>query len=57
MTVNKKWQDEERDIIRRDYRHNRESVNRLMAHLGVSRQAIYGQIASMGLARKDLRKP
>ena len=57
MTVNKKWQDEDRDIIRRGYRHNRESVERLMVQFGVSRQSILGQVAYMGLARKDLRKP
>jgi len=55
--TNHKWTDEERDIIRRDYRHTRESRRELAARLGVTEYGVAGQIAIMGIAKSDDRHP
>jgi len=52
-----KWTDEERDIIRRDYRHTRVSRQELAAWLGVTEFGVAGQIATMGIAKSDDRHP
>ena len=53
---NHKWTDEEREIIRRDYRHTFASKQELAARLGVSPFGVAGQIAKMGIARRDDRR-
>lgn len=50
-----KWTDEERDIIRRDYRHTRQSCLYLANRLGVSKFAVKGQITIMGIGKSDDR--
>ena len=54
---NRKWTDEERDIIRRDYKHTRKSRQELAARLGVTEYGVAGQIARMGIAKSDDRHP
>ena len=57
MRVNHKWTDEERDIIRRDYRHTHGSRRKIAEHLGVTEYAVAGQISNMGIAKRDDRRP
>ena len=57
MRQNHKWADDERNIIRRDYRHTRKSRQELAARLGVTEFAVAGQIANMGIAKSDDRRP
>jgi len=52
-----KWTDEEREIIRRDYKHTHKSRQELASRLGVTQYAVAGQIAYMGIARRDDRRP
>jgi len=54
---NHKWTDEERDIIRRDFRHTRRSRQELAARLGVTEYAVAGQISNMGIAKSHDRHP
>ena len=54
---NHKWTDDERDIIRRDYKHTRRSRRELAARLGVTEYGVAGQISSMGIARSEDRRP
>ena len=49
MRTNHKWNDEEREIVRRDYRGTNESALGIATHLGVTRHAVKGQAASMGI--------
>ena len=51
------WTDDERDIIRRDYRHTRKSSQELAKSLGTTEFGVKGQITSMGLGRRDDRHP
>ncbi|MBA7690175.1 hypothetical protein ES703_98699 [subsurface metagenome] len=57
MRTNHDWTDDERDIIRRDYRHTRASAQEIANRLGVTKNAVAGQIAAMGLAKSDDRHP
>jgi len=57
MRVNHRWNDDERDIIRRDYRHTRTSRCDLAAKLGVTEYGIAGQISRMGIGKSDDRHP
>ena len=57
MRQNHKWTDDERDIIRRDYKHTRKSRQELAARLGVTEYGVAGQISSMGIAKSDDRRP
>lgn len=63
MIKNHRWQDWERDIIRREYKHNAESRRRIAEKLtlltgeNINECMVSGQISIMGIARKDLRKP
>lgn len=57
MRQSHKWTEEEREIIRRDYRHTFASKQALAARLGVSPSSIAGQVATMGIARRDDRRP
>lgn len=45
-----RWTDEERDIVRRDYKGNNRSADYIASNLGVTRCAIKGQVQKMGLA-------
>ena len=57
MRQNHKWTDEERDIIRRDYKHTHKSRQELAARLGVTEFGVAGQISTMGIAKSDDRRP
>lgn len=57
LKTNHHWTDDERDIIRRDYKHTRESCRQLAAQLGVTEFAVRGQVSTMGIAKSDDRKP
>jgi len=53
LRVNHIWTDEERDIVRRDYRGTRASAQEIADRLGVTEYAVKGQISAMGTARQD----
>jgi len=57
MAVKHKWTDEERDIIRLEYRHTHASRRAIAEKLGVTEFAVAGQIACMGLAKGSDRRP
>ena len=57
MRQNHNWTDDERDIIRRDYKHTHKSRRELAARLGVTDFAVAGQISTMGIAKSDDRHP
>jgi len=57
LRQNHNWTDDERDIIRRDYKHTRKSRQELAAWLGVTENGVAGQIAKMGIAKSDGRHP
>lgn len=58
-----RWTDEEREIIRRDYRHTHESRRELAKKISlmsgdkVTEFAVAGQISMMGIAKRDDRRP
>ena len=56
MRQNHKWTDDERDIIRRDYKHTHKSRQELAARLGVTEFGVAGQISTMGIAKSDDRR-
>lgn len=56
MRVNHRWTEEERQIVRRDYRGNRESVRSLAERLDVSFFGVRGQIAKMGISFRPDRR-
>jgi len=45
-----RWTEDERQIVRRDYKGTTASVQMIAAHLGVTRCAVKGQVQSMGIA-------
>ena len=47
--ANHRWIDEERDIIRRDYKGTNESARLIATRLGVSLYGVKGQAAKMGI--------
>lgn len=57
------WTDEERAIIRRDYKHTHESARQLASQLShmtgqpITEFAVRGQITWMGIAKSDDRRP
>ena len=55
--TNHRWTEEERDIVRREYRQTKRSRWELAVKLGVTEYAVAGQIASMGLAKRTDRRP
>jgi len=57
LRQNHNWTEEERQIIRRDYRHTFASKQELATRLGVSPFGVAGQVAYMGIARRDDRRP
>lgn len=57
LRQNHQWTDDERDIIRRDYKHSHKSRRALAARLGVTENRVASQIAKMGIARSDDRHP
>jgi len=56
LRINHTWTDDERDIIRRDYKHSRKSRQELAARLGVTEYGVAGQISTMGIAKSDDRR-
>jgi DNA-binding CsgD family transcriptional regulator len=55
-----RWTDEEREIVRRDYTGTHQSKRDIAARLGVTQNAVAGQIMNMGLGNRsdrDRRKP
>lgn len=57
LRQNHNWIEDEREIIRRDYRHTHRSRQELATRLGVTQYAVAGQIAYMGIAKRDDRRP
>ncbi len=57
LTKQHKWTDDERDIIRRDFKHTRKSCQELAARLGVTEYGVRGQVTTMGIAKSDDRHP
>ena len=53
--TNHRWTDEERNIIRRDYKHTHESRRELAYRLGVTEFGVAGQVSNMGIAKRDDR--
>jgi hypothetical protein len=51
-----KWNDEERQIVRRDYRGTNESAQNIANKLGVTFCAVKGQVSNMGLAIDKSRR-
>lgn len=62
MSAWHKWKEEEREIIRRDYQHTHDSRRRIAEFLSmlcgetVTEFAVAGQIAMMGIAKRDDRR-
>jgi len=56
MRQNHKWTDDERDIIRRDYKHTHKSRRELADRLGVTEYGVAGQISTMGIAKSNDRR-
>ncbi len=54
---NHKWTEEEREIVRRDYRHTHASREEIGRRLGVGPNAVVGQVSSMGIAKRSDRHP
>ena len=52
-----RWTEEERNIVRREYAHSRESAKRIAEYLGVTEFAVKGQVSAMGLGNHDNRHP
>jgi len=46
------WTEEERGIVRRDYMGTNQSADRIAAKLGVTRYAVKGQAATMGILQQ-----
>ena len=63
MRITHKWTDEERAIIRRDYKHSRRSCQLLADYLSrltgqrITEFGVKGQIQTMGIAKSDDRHP
>jgi len=57
------WTDEERAVIRRDYKHSRESARQIAEYLTrvtgdrITQFAVRGQVTIMGIAKSDDRHP
>lgn len=51
------WTEEERNIVRRDYTHTRQSAIDIGLKLGVTGCAVKGQVSMMGLGANDNRHP
>jgi len=51
-----KWTEEEREIVRRDYRHTRASRQEIAGRLGVSEYGVAGQVSMMGIAKRSDRR-
>ena len=49
------WTEEEDLIIRREYRHDRASADRLAARFGVVFNSIYHRIRRLGITRSNRR--
>lgn len=57
MGRNHKWTEKEKQIVRRDYKHNWQSLLTLAKRLGVTPLAIKGQAVALGLCKREDRKP
>lgn len=57
MRKNHKWTDEERTIVRRDYRHNKASCEELARRLGVTWLAVRRQTVAMGICKRTDYRP
>jgi len=53
----KQWTDEERDIIRESYKHTKQSLRDLADRLDTTPASVKGQVAYMGIAKSDDRRP
>lgn len=63
LRINHTWSDEERAIIRRDFKHSRESLQQIADYLSrvtgdrITACAVRGQVTYMGIAKSDDRHP
>lgn len=55
-TPKHKWTENERDIVRRDYNGTNDSAEQIASKLGVTRNAVKGQVEKMGLAVDKSRR-
>ena len=49
---NHKWTDEEKEIVRRDYKGSHASAQKIADYLGVTRHGVRGQAANMGILQQ-----
>ncbi len=57
LRKNHNWTDDDRDLIRRYYKHTHKSRQFIARMLGVTEYGVAGQIAFMGLGKSDDRHP
>ena len=57
VRTNHRWTEEEREVVRRDYRQTHKSRRELAAKLGVTEYAVAGQVSRMGLGKRTDRRP
>jgi hypothetical protein len=55
--LNHRWTDDERDIVRREYKGSRASAQAIADKVGVSFHAVKGQVSNLGLQSITDRKP
>ena len=57
VRTNHRWTQEEREVVRREYRQTHKSRRELAAKLGVTEYAVAGQVSRMGLGKRTDRRP
>ena len=55
--TNHRWTEEEREIVRQEYRNTHKSRRELAAKLGVTEYAVAAQVSRMGLGKRTDRRP
>lgn len=55
--MNHNWTDEERQIVRRDYKGTNQSTQQIANNVGVTFNAVKGQVQKMGISFHPDRKP
>jgi len=55
--INHKWTEEERQIVRRDFKHTFQSCRELARRLNVTPYGVRGQAIMMGICKREDRKP
>ena len=57
MRNNHKWTEEEREFVRVHYAQTHASRDRIAEYLGVTPEAVAGQVSAMGLSKRTGRRP